>query len=1578
MTRDIAHGRVVIDVDLDKVGAELREAEARFEKTMRSIDRMDADAEVGIDSRGFDREIAKIKEQIAKLNLAEADPRVKLDADEAKLDIKVLRAQLAYLNSQKTTLKIDADEAKAARKEVDRLADAEAARAKLNKKYEDDAAKRYEDRINNIRRESIMRDRANRDNMRFDRDHLASLQTQARVEDQRRKVEAERPLLIAKARIELAKMLAVQRDMDRNSPGRAFRELGLDPKAAMEYDRVAASVANLRNKLKSLGGSDKGLDKITSEHESDRLRKWATSLGSIRVQMGFFSATLRQAAVGFTALGPVIFAVAGQLISLIGVLGTGLAGALSVGAASLAGFGLSAAGIFFIMKPLVGELKDATAASSAYNDAVRKYGKGSSEAQGKLKQLNTTLGNISPAAKQAFVEFGRMKDQWAQLTSGARKPFFESVGTAINAASKMLPMFARESTATFGIAAKAADKWSKALSSPAAAAGIESIMSSFRSAIPGINSGLLSIGKAFGNISVSAGKFLPELSQGFAKWGKSLSDATGMGLDATMGRLVDHMQQIGRFASAAGSMIVTFFNSGANSGASLLSTLTQISNRWNSWMQSAAGQQSLSNFFSEASGLGSQFIGSLAQMAVAVFELSSALAPLSSGFVAAVHAAASLVAALMGLAPASGIITALGGALAGAFVASKLMAAYQAIVLITSAIRTFGASSAAIGMMTASINPFVAALAGIGAVVAVLAMLKANAEGAAGGMQTTAQAAVGLKAALDSLNGVTIDAATAQANLTSARLQHNAAIAAYTKLENQGRESTVAGKQALANVVSTLGAVKTARQAYNDAMDRGDKIVKESNKTLSDNIKNMTWSIENEKKLRDEHEKGSSEWVRFNKSIQWSKKELAKYEEQLLRSADAGTMFRTMQRHGLPVSQKVAGAWKNIYANAKEASQVKVANMFEAAPEKAEATMRAFSKLIDAGQKSKAEQIILNPKLNDKQVLAQLRGLQKQVNTNVNVKANTGKAKSDITNLGKGKTATINTKANTKGAEASLRGLSSKRLAAMLTIRANDSDAVGKLNKIQRAKLTAKLVSLGADKSAAEAAVKSVNAKKLNNKTAKFEAKADIGAAESADKKVQGFRDKTVRMRTTADTSGVSSVQSAINSLPSEVVIPVRVSGSASVSRAAGGPVVGAASGRDIGPAAQRRREDSATRASSRANSNGGTYARPTLLVGEENRREYVIATNPAYRQNNVGYLAAAADEFGYRLETAAAGLSHKQIKKSKKHFNKTTAPKKAKAPTAEALGKTRTDYDWVRGEITRYDTAGSNERTRQDQEIDAGRMTAYDKSALLAPYTAEQGLYATLRSTIGEMIKGLRASLGTQMGVDKGISDKELKNFKDRVTDLKKNPVKEKRDKKGNVTNKSEVAKYADRLRLAENNLADAQRRDKAAKSKTPGLKDQIAQLERELTQQIPGEEAALANTISAINDAKANLPSNSGSDETPIGIQIGAFDKARYDFMNQFSSNTIGASGAFGGPGGGSTSAPAYYGAASGAGGDGTAGAGPAALLSSSDGAGTLSGMSNGAGRGGVVQNITIAEAPPNPHIFTQEMAWEAGAAF
>jgi hypothetical protein len=70
-----------------------------------------------------------------------------------------------------------------------------------------------------------------------------------------------------------------------------------------------------------------------------------------------------------------------------------------------------------------------------------------------------------------------------------------------------------------------------------------------------------------------------------------------------------------------------------------------------------------------------------------------------------------------------------------------------------------------------------------------------------------------------------------------------------------------------------------------------------------------------------------------------------------------------------------------------------------------------------------------------------------------------------------------------------------------------------------------------------------------------------------------------------------------------------------------------------------------------------GRYDRPTYVVGEEDRTEYIIATNPAHRKMNQFYLASAARDLGYGLvelptRFAGGGLSaagHK-AKKHKKH----------------------------------------------------------------------------------------------------------------------------------------------------------------------------------------------------------------------------------------------------------------------------------------------------------------------------------------
>lgn len=69
-----------------------------------------------------------------------------------------------------------------------------------------------------------------------------------------------------------------------------------------------------------------------------------------------------------------------------------------------------------------------------------------------------------------------------------------------------------------------------------------------------------------------------------------------------------------------------------------------------------------------------------------------------------------------------------------------------------------------------------------------------------------------------------------------------------------------------------------------------------------------------------------------------------------------------------------------------------------------------------------------------------------------------------------------------------------------------------------------------------------------------------------------------------------------------------------------------------------------------------GKFREPTFLVGEENRSEYVIATNPAYRRQNQRYLAQAADDLGMMVVPAAAGFSPSEIAAAKQKAHKYNA----------------------------------------------------------------------------------------------------------------------------------------------------------------------------------------------------------------------------------------------------------------------------------------------------------------------------------
>ena len=1561
---EILRGQVVIEAEVAKALAEVEAATQQIRRSMAEVDQMDAEAEVRVDTRRLRRQIAEAKAEIKSLEAEKIDIRGELNDDDRKrisADLKRLRKELKELESEELIVRVNDDELKDLEKTTKRVT-----------KAEEDRQKAFRD-MARVQAEALRMD--TRRSNELQRQHVLHAQT---TRD------------IAKLRSSYAKLLALKPKMERQS------WLG-GQDAIQELDKLNSELEFTRRKIVALGGTYRDV-KPHEEDQVSRLQKWGQSLGSVRLQMGFFSATLRQTATAFTLLGPVLFALGGQIASLVGVLGTGLAGAIAVSTAGVIGFGGAALGVGLIMKPLIADLQDAKKASDAYGDAVRKYGKGSSEAKTAQEKLNKTLGDIGPAARQGFAQLGQLSDRWSKLTAGNRTSFFDTFGKGIKLASSYLPMFARESNKTFKTAMQAGEDWIDLFDSPQARGGIQQMLSGFRAAIPGLNSGFMSLAKTIGAIGKSASRWLEPLSEGFADWADNLFKSINTGkLDGQIDRLVGHMRDIGHFAQSAGRMLAAFFNSGANEGANLLNTLTDIFNSWTAWMNSAAGQKGLADFFSQANQIGSQFIGTIAQIGIALFEFSAAFAPLSQGALAFVHAISSVVAAIMSLAPARAILTAIGGALAGAFVVGRIAAAVVALNALRTALVSLQVAGGISGMFASMFNPLMAAGAAIGALIAIAAMIPGQMSAAEQGLNNFKAAVDATNTAIKQLNQIDADAISSGLDVASAKLGVAEAQRTLNQAVSQYGPNSLEARRATIGLQMAQDYLATTTEDFSSTLEKQGRVAQRTfekqNGAYLEQSRLVQDLRDNVADLRRQHENNPA--VTTQERVTEAVRELNKEEARLidLRQAADRANQRVMQsdlqmlrakNKSVGVVKGLGDAWsdvKDVMSGVSAAGQKAIGGIFKADPKKASAVVRQVAKAVNYGLGQRANQILINPKLNDGQVLKQLRGLTNQAQVLVEPKVRKGKAEREIKNLGQGKTATINAKAETKQAKRQFSQLTGKQLVQRIAIRADDGDAISKLNRVQRYNLKQKLLRMGANPAAVMAAIALINNKKIPAKIAQF--KAETNEAEAGNKKVQGFKNKSVDL--TARWTGqadVAMAQSAIDSVQGKTVyldLVTRRSGGA----AAGGPV-GFASGGAVAPSPsqQERHARSAERADVRQN-RGGIYRRPSLLVGEENKKEYVISTNDSYRGANINYLRAAASEFGYALnpiEMAAAGKGAGKAF-SDKRYNKMTGRGSKKTPKAQDLAETRTRYDWLKEQIASYEAAGSNERTKQDRLIEAGTRTTYDKPKLLKPYESALDLYPKLRKTIRNMIDGLRSNLGRQLSIDRGISDKgknnDLYRLRKRVKELRRSTPKEERDKSGKTTNRKEIREHEKQIRIAEKQLQDATERNQNAKSKIPGLKDRIAQLQRELKLSLPNDRDALVNTIEQI---KLDQPGSSGGGD-PIGIQMGAFDASRYELFKQFGSNVAGAYSAPasgmpvvpGAPivGGSSSSGPSFY--ASG----GSSSSGPMGLASGAPRAGGYAAPAAAVAGGKTVnQTINISEPPPDPHSFTKQLGWEAAA--
>lgn len=645
----VGSAHVDIHVNAGPGEAELAAFKAKVDRDFDELGRKKAEASLNLKKADFDREIEDAKAQLDYFKMRRANATLGLAKKHFDEQIAAAEAELAALTKKKRTIQIDSRQVKAAH-DAERL----------------------------LAKERALSERAAVQGAKAER---ALTTERERAVTQTIKNRAE----LAKLSAEYEKLRGRQIAMEKSSR-RVFssKSIGTAEKEARRLERVASEADYVKHKIEKLGGSVQDLDpQIQKNHTL--WGRWLSRLGDTSIRIGPITTSLKGLGTGLSLLGPLIFELGGGLTSLVGTLGEGLAGAATVSAGALAGLVTSAAGIGFVIGPMVGEFKEVTAASTALHKAVLKYGKGSEQAATYQERLNNELHGVSPIAREAFESYGGLKDRWRDLTKAARPAVFTAFGESLKTVQSLLPAFASESVKTTQVAGKAWDGWMKSLRSSEAKGLLKSIMSDFRASIPGLADGLGSLVAMLGRLSAAGAHFLPGLSNGFAEWADSLEHAVGGGaaLQSDVGGLVDQMRDLGHLSQDTGSLLVHIFDASADSGQGLVKSLDNVIKRWDKWTQSSAGKLGLSEFFGDSQTATEDFMSSLSHLTRLLFEFSRATAPVANGLLKVVTGIGDIVSAADDIVGIKTIFQGLGIALAGLWVTSKVFSYGDAIASTT-------------------------------------------------------------------------------------------------------------------------------------------------------------------------------------------------------------------------------------------------------------------------------------------------------------------------------------------------------------------------------------------------------------------------------------------------------------------------------------------------------------------------------------------------------------------------------------------------------------------------------------------------------------------------------------------------------------------------------------------------------------------------------------------------------------------------------------------------------------------------------------------------------------------------------
>jgi hypothetical protein len=940
------------------------------------------------------------------------------------------------------------------------------------------------------------------------------------------------------------------------------------------------------------------------------LTGWIKNIGNTRVRVLGLGLTLTSLGATILALAPVIASLSGGIVALGGVALAGLTGALVVAGAGIASFVTGLGGVAAVAAPLIGDIKKVTDASKAYDKAVLENGKNSEKAQKAMEKMQTIMGHIPKENAQAVASIGDLGDTWTKLTKSARPDFWNTFSEGIRTVKKLMPEFAKDSVGAFKTVSHGVQDWLAGLRSSEARGIIHGLFDGFKASAPDVMKSLGNIATALGRVFAAA----QPLVHSFTSWMKGLTQGwansakDGDKLTGTLKSLGAAAASLGKFMISAGRLIATFFLSGSTAGKSLIDTLTKVFDRWTSWLKTAKGQKEMSDFFTKSIALLKQLGSILATVIGAFSRLAAALMPIVTPLL-------NIVRAIM---QSKAAATAFAAVLASIWAVGKVIAFATAIGKVAAALKVAGVASAA----------FAATQGGF--------MARGGAALAAGGAASRGAAAVG--AAESAAGGA---AASKIASTGTAAAASTGRLAAFAA-------AATGVASVMASLALPVGAVALGIYGLNKAMgfrSAGDK--------FADQVRNLTGLYKQEA-------------AQANQSKAAQEALLPAYTQQRDTLA-ALKSVKEQKRQGDIKGMEAVRALDAAEAAHNKAVQAAVSTQ-NAAKEKSEQQAQTAGKLLDKFQQLKKSGWGVPDSQITKAANDYTEALNKQEAATLNVQraqqglsAITGPAAAKLGSLvkqfsnikGGNVVSNFLVKADTTSATKAvgilqkLKDLGGSQVAVHVLATTKDPETAVKrlhtaLQAVEKGKF---LATIGAKDQASK--VVSAAQLKLMGLTRK-QWTAMLGANDGVSgkaKSVLGIVQSLAKTFTTTIAANdsasnvISNIISSLGRIPRVIGVAVNV-----VKHAIGGHATGGVQGFADGGVAPTR---------------GQIVNRPTFLTGEENRKEYVLATNPAYRKKNQGLWVQAGHDLGIPgfAEGGVRGKAAKNVTKGQRKWKLSHSP---------------------------------------------------------------------------------------------------------------------------------------------------------------------------------------------------------------------------------------------------------------------------------------------------------------------------------